>query len=177
MCVCVCVFVSLCIGSSGMLLWMWVPTTYVVHNKKTGKFLSNSAAVMFCKVTLYMSVSSESQAWNCQKVFSNNFLSQECPTGLVDEDSFKNIFSQFFPQGGKYLLLQYPVTCRNNFFHAECSKERHVALQMIWRSYPWGRCIVTGRSPTDVRLRLIPYTPPPPRSRLAVLFTRILVVI
>ncbi|KAF6199827.1 hypothetical protein GE061_006125 [Apolygus lucorum] len=24
---------------------------------------------------------------------------QECPTGMVDEDSFKHIFSQFFPQG------------------------------------------------------------------------------
>ncbi|GJQ67985.1 hypothetical protein Trydic_g10645 [Trypoxylus dichotomus] len=24
---------------------------------------------------------------------------QECPTGLVDEESFKQIFSQFFPQG------------------------------------------------------------------------------
>jgi hypothetical protein len=31
----------------------------------------------------------------------NSSLSQECPTGMVDEDSFKNIFSQFFPQGGK----------------------------------------------------------------------------
>lgn len=26
---------------------------------------------------------------------------QECPTGLVDEEAFKQIFSQFFPQGGK----------------------------------------------------------------------------
>ena len=26
---------------------------------------------------------------------------QECPTGLVDEESFKKIFIQFFPQGGK----------------------------------------------------------------------------
>lgn len=26
---------------------------------------------------------------------------QECPTGLVDEDTFKLIYSQFFPQGGK----------------------------------------------------------------------------
>ena len=26
---------------------------------------------------------------------------QECPTGYVDEDAFKHIFSQFFPQGGK----------------------------------------------------------------------------
>lgn len=25
---------------------------------------------------------------------------QECPSGLVDEDAFKHIFSQFFPQGG-----------------------------------------------------------------------------
>ena len=26
---------------------------------------------------------------------------QECPTGLVDEEGFKKIFSQFFPQGGE----------------------------------------------------------------------------
>lgn len=30
---------------------------------------------------------------------------QECPTGMVDEDSFKHIFSQFFPQGGKYIRV------------------------------------------------------------------------
>lgn len=29
------------------------------------------------------------------------FPLQECPTGLVDEDTFKLIYSQFFPQGGK----------------------------------------------------------------------------
>lgn len=31
---------------------------------------------------------------------------QECPTGLVDEEAFKKIFSQFFPQGGKLFYLQ-----------------------------------------------------------------------
>lgn len=25
---------------------------------------------------------------------------QECPSGLVDEETFKNIYAQFFPQGG-----------------------------------------------------------------------------
>lgn len=30
-----------------------------------------------------------------------DFPLQECPTGLVDEDTFKLIYSQFFPQGGK----------------------------------------------------------------------------
>lgn len=29
---------------------------------------------------------------------------QECPSGLVDEDDFKKIFAQFFPQGGKFLF-------------------------------------------------------------------------
>lgn len=28
---------------------------------------------------------------------------QECPSGMVDEDSFKHIFAQFFPQGGKWI--------------------------------------------------------------------------
>nr|XP_023474450.1 calsenilin isoform X1 [Equus caballus] len=31
----------------------------------------------------------------------------ECPTGLVDEDTFKLIYSQFFPQGG----LVLPLSC------------------------------------------------------------------
>ncbi|KAI8421578.1 hypothetical protein MSG28_009599 [Choristoneura fumiferana] len=26
----------------------------------------------------------------------------ECPTGVVKEDTFKLIYAQFFPQGGKY---------------------------------------------------------------------------
>ncbi|KAK6621562.1 Kv channel-interacting protein 4 [Polyplax serrata] len=26
----------------------------------------------------------------------------ECPTGVVREETFKGIYSQFFPQGGKY---------------------------------------------------------------------------
>ena len=30
---------------------------------------------------------------------------QECPNGVVDEQSFKEIFVQFFPQGGTFLLL------------------------------------------------------------------------
>ncbi|XP_060869964.1 Kv channel-interacting protein 1-like isoform X1 [Metopolophium dirhodum] len=32
---------------------------------------------------------------------------QECPTGMVDEDSFKHIFSQFFPQGDASQYAQY----------------------------------------------------------------------
>jgi len=27
-------------------------------------------------------------------------LLQECPSGIVDEDTFKHIYAQFFPQGG-----------------------------------------------------------------------------
>jgi len=26
---------------------------------------------------------------------------QECPSGVVDEDTFKGIYAQFFPQGSK----------------------------------------------------------------------------
>lgn len=29
----------------------------------------------------------------------------ECPTGVVREETFKGIYSQFFPQGGKFLFL------------------------------------------------------------------------
>lgn len=27
--------------------------------------------------------------------------SQECPSGIVNEENFKQIYSQFFPQGGE----------------------------------------------------------------------------
>lgn len=32
----------------------------------------------------------------------SNFF-QECPSGVVNEETFKEIYSQFFPQGGEYL--------------------------------------------------------------------------
>ncbi|KAK0162408.1 hypothetical protein PV327_006188 [Microctonus hyperodae] len=32
---------------------------------------------------------------------------QECPTGLIDEDGFKKIFSQFFPQGDASQYAHY----------------------------------------------------------------------
>uniref|UniRef100_A0A3B4BDY7 EF-hand domain-containing protein n=1 Tax=Periophthalmus magnuspinnatus TaxID=409849 RepID=A0A3B4BDY7_9GOBI len=28
----------------------------------------------------------------------------ECPSGLVDEETFKSIYSQFFPQGGTVVI-------------------------------------------------------------------------
>lgn len=43
---------------------------------------------------------------------------QECPSGVVNEETFKNIYSQFFPQGGlsdpstphfnRYLTFRFP---------------------------------------------------------------------
>lgn len=31
---------------------------------------------------------------------------QECPSGIVNEENFKQIYSQFFPQGGEYTDTQ-----------------------------------------------------------------------
>lgn len=33
-------------------------------------------------------------------LFRFAYFKQECPSGLVDEETFKTIYSQFFPQGG-----------------------------------------------------------------------------
>jgi Kv channel-interacting protein len=33
----------------------------------------------------------------------------ECPSGVVREDTFKGIYSQFFPQGGKEILYFYII--------------------------------------------------------------------
>lgn len=38
-------------------------------------------------------------------LFFYYFFFQECPNGVVDEQSFKEIFVQFFPQGGTFLIL------------------------------------------------------------------------
>lgn len=30
------------------------------------------------------------------------FVCQECPSGVVNEETFKEIYAQFFPQGGLF---------------------------------------------------------------------------
>ncbi|XP_054291038.1 Kv channel-interacting protein 4-like [Macrosteles quadrilineatus] len=44
---------------------------------------------------------------------------QECPTGMVDEESFKHIFSQFFPQGD---ASQYAHYVFNTMKHTQTGK-------------------------------------------------------
>lgn len=44
---------------------------------------------------------------------------QECPTGMVDEESFKHIFSQFFPQGD---ATQYAHYVFNTIKHSQSNK-------------------------------------------------------
>lgn len=36
---------------------------------------------------------------------------QECPSGVVNEETFKDIYSQFFPQGGLYPSLFFSCSC------------------------------------------------------------------
>lgn len=33
---------------------------------------------------------------------------QECPSGVVNEETFKQIYAQFFPHGGEYMLGKMP---------------------------------------------------------------------
>jgi len=40
-------------------------------------------------------------------------LLQECPTGVVKEDTFKDIYAHFFPQGGQLTLLTVFCTDKN----------------------------------------------------------------
>lgn len=45
-------------------------------------------------------------------------LEQECPSGMVDEETFKTIYSQFFPQGGQRFSQVWKflkVSLRSNF--------------------------------------------------------------
>lgn len=34
-----------------------------------------------------------------------DLIFQECPSGVVNEDTFKDIYAQFFPQGGWCILF------------------------------------------------------------------------
>lgn len=39
----------------------------------------------------------------------NNSSLQECPSGIVDEETFKFIYAQFFPQGGESFVSWHTV--------------------------------------------------------------------
>lgn len=48
------------------------------------------------------------------------FASQECPSGVVNEEKFQTIYSQFFPQGGELsaLVKMKSSSCgRSAFIH------------------------------------------------------------
>ncbi|XP_006824229.2 Kv channel-interacting protein 4-like [Saccoglossus kowalevskii] len=47
------------------------------------------------------------QAINTINNFVYFFFFQECPTGIVNEDTFKEIYAQFFPQGDASLYAHY----------------------------------------------------------------------
>lgn len=49
-------------------------------------FLSTAECLFHLRVKLYL-------------------IFQECPSGVVNEDTFKDIYAQFFPQGGWCLLF------------------------------------------------------------------------
>ncbi|XP_073998015.1 uncharacterized protein isoform X2 [Rhodnius prolixus] len=57
---------------------------------------------------------------------------QECPTGMVDEDSFKHIFSQFFPQGD---ASQYAHYVFNTIKHNQTGKISFEQSARIVASY------------------------------------------
>jgi len=55
----------------------------------------------FCRTTGF----TESEI---KKIYRN--FKTECPTGLIKEDAFRGIYSQFFPQGGKVPRKKKPNT-------------------------------------------------------------------
>lgn len=80
----------------------------------------------FCRTTGF----TESEI---KKIYRN--FKTECPTGLIKEDAFRGIYSQFFPQGGKHpgykprsrLLRNSLVTIMSLlfFFHVICHRSQH----------------------------------------------------
>lgn len=54
-------------------------------------------------------------------------LEQECPSGMVDEETFKTIYSQFFPQGGQRLFqvwIFYFSLSFSDLTFQHCSKSK-----------------------------------------------------
>ncbi|CAL4152291.1 unnamed protein product, partial [Meganyctiphanes norvegica] len=59
---------------------------------------------------------------------------QRCPTGLVDEEGFKNIFTQFFPQGDATGYAHYVFnTFKHNHQGQICFEDFLVSLSTISR--------------------------------------------
>lgn len=48
------------------------------------------------------------------------FVLQECPTGIVNEETFKEIYAQFFPQGGELSTFGSKLTHTFPFAKANC---------------------------------------------------------
>lgn len=64
---------------------------------------------------------------------------QECPSGVVNEETFKEIYSQFFPQGGEYLADVISTTVNKELClsvpksdkRACCSDEQDCCLKLL----------------------------------------------
>jgi len=65
----------------------------------------------FCRTTGF----TESEI---KKIYRN--FKTECPTGLIKEDAFRGIYSQFFPQGGNFLRKNNQIPYTVIHFHRFC---------------------------------------------------------
>lgn len=71
---------------------------------------------------------------------------QECPNGVVDEQSFKEIFVQFFPQGGT-------IFNSNSFFFLTFVKRWKIPPRPTWRRRTFlndMNCILSNIDPLPV---------------------------
>jgi len=86
-CVCVDVRVYVCCCYCFYAWWNFILDEYIVDCRQAAyrKYIG-----LFINFWL-------NHAYLCSSVF----CWQECPTGIVNEDTFKEIYAQFFPQGGK----------------------------------------------------------------------------
>lgn len=57
------------------------------------------------------------------------FFSQECPSGVVNEETFKHIYAQFFPHGGKSATISVTTFCEA-FLRTEGITHLFFVLQM-----------------------------------------------
>jgi hypothetical protein len=92
-------------------------------------FLPLSYLLKIYFVTRWATVSSTHPHAN----YPSSCLLQECPTGMVDEESFKNIFSQFFPQGGEYVKRAAANRGRTAPMLCVCCKqEAWLSVTAVW---------------------------------------------
>lgn len=80
-----------------------------------------------------------------------HFVFQECPSGVVNEDTFKDIYSQFFPQGGlchsysERVASELPRVFHSCFVFTKIASPEHFNFpqrKCVWERGGTAHCLI-----------------------------------